>query len=317
MLYLAVTFYLTLWFGPRRLGRVLAVFMSSAALAGIVGSPLSTFIMTRMDGSAGLFGWQWMFVIEGIPPVLLGLVAYMTLTDRPNDAHWLTSEERSAIIGSLNTVASPTFHTTISAFRDPIVYAMSLCYFGIICGLYAIAFWLPTAIAAAGAGTIQSVGWFGAIPYIVAVIFMYSLGRLSDVYGERIYFSAVPAMLAAVFLALSVWSHGNFALSMILISLATGCIYGSYGVFWTIPSEYFGSKAAPGGLALINTIGLLGGFASPACIGWVKSLTHSLDAPLLLLAGVILLSAFGLFALRIRLRKSEEFHQTIVGLESQ
>jgi sugar phosphate permease len=312
-----ILFYLTLWFGQKRLGRVLAVFMSSAALAGVIGSPLSTFIMTQMNGKAGLFGWQWMFVLEGTPPVLLGLIAYALLSDRPNDANWLTKEEKNAIIGSLEPISDPIHRTAVSAFRDPIVYAMSICYFGIICGLYAIAFWLPTVISAAGAGTIQSVGWYGAVPYLVAVVFMYGLGRLSDASGERVYYSAVPAILAAVSLALSIWLHGSFSLSMILISLATGCIYGSYGVFWTIPSEYFGSRAAPAGLALINTIGLLGGFASPACIGWVKSLTHSLDAPLLLLACVVLVSALGLLALRTRLNMTENSHQEMARLESR
>jgi sugar phosphate permease len=310
-----ILLYLTLWFGPKRIGRVLAVFMSSAALAGIVGSPLSTFIMVHMDGTAGLLGWQWMFIIEGVPPVLLGLFAYATLSDRPNDARWLTKEEKSAIIESLDSVKSSADRTAGNAFRDPIVYAMSLCYFGIICGLYAIAFWLPTVISIAGAGTLQNVGWYSAIPYLVAVVFMYGLGRLSDARGERIRYSAFPAALAAILLAMTVWSHGSFALSMVLISLATGCIYGAYGVFWTIPSEYFDSKTAPGGLALINTIGLLGGFASPACIGWIKSMTHSLDYALLLLAGVILLSAFGLLALRSRVQKRETSCLTVARLE--
>jgi sugar phosphate permease len=310
-----ILLYLTLWFGPKRIGRVLAVFMSSAALAGIVGSPLSTFIMVRMDGTAGLSGWQWMFIIEGVPPVLLGLVAYATLSDRPNDAHWLTKEEKSAIVESLQSVKNSADRTAVNAFRDPIVYAMSFCYFGIICGLYAIAFWLPTVISIAGAGTLQNVGWYGAIPYLVAVVFMYSLGRLSDASGERIRYSAFPAAIAAILLAITVWSHGSFALSMVLISLATGCIYGAYGVFWTIPSQYFDSKSAPGGLALINTIGLLGGFASPACIGWIKSVTHSLDCALLLLAGVILISAFGLLALRSRVQRRETSCLTVARLE--
>ncbi|MFL9865204.1 MFS transporter [Paraburkholderia fungorum] len=297
-----ILFYLTLWFGPRQIGSVLAMFISSTALAGVIGAPLSTLIMTYMDGKAGLMGYQWMFVIEGLPPILLGLIAYATLPNRPAEARWLSDAEKLAIMSSLERPAPCIERTYSSPFRDPVVYAMSLCYFGFICGLYAITFWMPTFIANAGAGNLLETGLFGAIPYATAVVLMYVLARRSDIRRERIRHSAFPAVLAAVLLAIMVRFHGNFALSMVCVSLATGCIYAAYGVFWTIPSEYFATNAAPGGFAFVNSIGLLGGLASPTAMGWIKQVTGSLDYAFLAIAVVVLFSALGLLALSGRLQ---------------
>jgi sugar phosphate permease len=300
-----ILLYLTLWFGPRQRGGVTALFLSSAAIAGVIGSPATAFVMVHLDGVLGLMGWQWMFIAEGLPPVVLGLVAYATLPDCPAEAHWLNDAEKLAIASSLEVPSGTDDRPHCSAFRDPVVYALSLCYFGLICGVYAMTFWLPTIIASAGETDLIKIGLYGAVPYVAAVVSMYALGRRSDARKERIRHTAFPAALASILLVLTVYVHGSFVLSMIGISLATACIYSAYGVFWTIPSDYFSTRTAPGGLALVNTIGLLGGLVSPFCIGLIKQGTGSLAYALLALAAVLLLSTFGLLALRRRLLGNE------------
>lgn len=299
-----VLLYITLWFGPRQRGKVIAIYSTSVAVAGIIGAPISTFLMTRFDNVLGFMGWQWMFVLQGLPVILLGIIAYKTLPDRPEDARWLTRDEKRAIVDSVTQSSYRSQRSSVSPFRDPVVYAMSLCYFGYIFGLYGMSFWLPTIIASAGESDLFRVGLYGAVPYLVAIVIMHGLGRSSDSRSERFWHSAIPAFLGSIFLVFTVNSNDSFSFSLLGISLVTGCIYGAYSIFWTIPSEYFGASHAPGGLALVNTIGLLGGLASPICIGWLEQRTGTLNAALLMVATILALSAFGLLMLRSRLQRS-------------
>lgn len=288
-------YYLTLWYSRDRLGRVMAITMLAAPIATIVGSPLSTWIMLEFAGVGGLKGWQWMFIIEGLPAVLLGVLALKLLVDGPSKAKWLSADEKKL---HSNLVTSPdNAHSSLkTALKDPRIYLMAFAYFCLICGLYTVSFWLPSIIRENGVKDLMSIGFLSAIPSIVAIIFMQIFGRRSDAYNERRWHSAIPALLAAICLAVSTMFSGNIIASLTLLSLGTALLLSAYTVFWTIPAQYLHGTAAAGGIAVINTIGLLGGFVSPTLIGLLNSSTGSSSAGILAMAvfvgvGSILLAA--------------------------
>ncbi len=283
-------FYLTYWYGPRRMAQVTAIVMLAGPIAGIVGGPFSTWVMTRFMGTAGFAGWQWMFLAEGLPCVLLGLLSLRVLSDRPADAAWLNTEEKALLEQEL-AHASPRHHAFSQVLRDPRIYLMAVTYFCIICGIFTVSFWLPAILKSDGVTDTMQIGYYAAIPYIVAAVAMFLIGRRSDRLGERRIHSAVPAALGAIALALAARSGGHLALSLTCMSIATAMIWAAYTVFWAIPSEHLKGSAAAGGIALINTIGSFGGFVSPTIIGWARTRTGSLEAGLYVMVGITLLGA--------------------------
>ena len=291
-------FYLTYWYGEERMARAIATVMIAGPLSGVVGGPLSAWTMTTFAGAFGLAGWQWMFLVEGLPCIVLGVVAWFFLVDRPGDAKWLSAEEKRAHTASLGTPAA-AHHSFAQVARDPRVYLMALGYFCVICGIYTVNFWLPTIIKADKVTDTMQIGLYSAIPYIAAVIGMYLGGRSSDRYRERRWHSAVPALVAAISLAIATLASGQLALSLIFMTIATAAMWVSYTVFWAIPSDYLKGDVAAGGIALINTIGLLGGFLSPTIIGWAKTATGSLQAGLYVMVALLALGAGLLLAIRL------------------
>ncbi|CAG9173595.1 MFS transporter [Cupriavidus pampae] len=288
-----MVYYLTLWYPQARLARVMAIVMAAAPISGIVGAPLSTWLMTSLAGAHGLAGWQWMFLIEGVPCALLGIVVYCCLADNVASAKWLDASEKAMVSAELGSRRGK-HHGFRQVSADPRIYVMALGYFCVICGIYAISFWLPTILKASGVADLMTLGFYSAVPYLVAVVAMYVVARRSDARGERRWHSAIPALLGAVALAVSALSIGNLYVSLISITLATALIWTAYTVFWAMPSEYLKGEAAAGGIALINSIGLIGGFLSPTLIGWVKGATGSLS---LSLAPMVVLLVCGAAAL--------------------
>lgn len=287
-------FYLTYWYSQSRMAGVMAVVMLAGPIGGIVGGPVSAWIMTAFSGAHGLDGWQWMFLLEGLPCVLLGVVAYRYLDDKPAEASWLSAKEKALLAADLDTRGAQQKHAFKQVLRDPAIYGMALTYFCLICGIYAVSFWLPTLLKLAGVQNTMEIGLYSAIPYIAAAIFMLWFARSSDRMQERRWHTLVPALLAGVSLCVATAAPTQFALSLSAITLATGFMWASYTVFWAIPSQYLKGEAAAGGIALINSIGLLGGFLSPSIIGWSKQATGTLAGGLyvisaLLVAGALLL----------------------------
>ncbi|MFM0339396.1 MFS transporter [Paraburkholderia fungorum] len=276
-------YYLSCWYGPSRMARAIAIVFLAGPIGGIVGGPVSAWLMTSLAGKAGLAGWQWMFLAEGLPCIVLGILTLFLLSNRPADARWLTDDEKRLLESEIG-VASARDHSFAAVARNPRVYLLACAYFCIIASIYAISFWLPTIIKAQGVNDTIRLGWYTAIPYVGAAFGMYFIGRLSDARGERRYHSAVPAILAAALLASTVLADGNLVASLILLTLATSALWMAYTVFWAIPSEFIKGKAAAGGIALINTIGLSGGFWGPAIIGWAKTATGSMHSGLLIVA---------------------------------
>jgi MFS family permease len=288
-------FYLTYWYGRAHMARVMSVVMLAGPIAGILGGPLSTWIMTHLGGLLGMTGWQWMFVLEGLPCVLLGIASLSVLSDRPENAKWLDAQEKEWLRHELSGTGA-RHHVFSQVLRDPRVYLMAAAYFCLICGIYTVSFWLPAIIKANGISDTMQIGLYSTLPYIAAAAAMYFIGRRSDRLGERRFHSAVPAVLGAAALAAATFSTGNFGLSFSCIIVATALIWAAYTVFWAIPSDYLTGTAAAGGIALINTIGSLGGFLSPTIIGWTRTTTGSLAAGLyamvaILVAGALLLLA--------------------------
>lgn len=279
-------FYLSRWYGPSRMARAIAIVFLAGPIGGIVGGPVSAWLMTALAGKAGLAGWQWMFLAEGAPCVVLGILTLFVLSDRPAQARWLSDDEKRLIETELATPALDKRHSFKAVLRNPKVYVLACAYFCIIASIYALSFWLPTIVKSQGVGDTVVLGWYTAIPYVGAAVGMVAIGRRSDRRGERRYHSSVPAALAALVLSLFVFADGHLLASLVLLTLATTILWMAYTVFWAIPAQYIKGDAAAGGIALINTIGLSGGFWGPAIIGWAKTSTGSLHVGILIVAAV-------------------------------
>ncbi len=264
--------------------------LGAAPVGGAIGGPVSTWIMGHFAGTGGLAGWQWMFLAEGIPSILLGIAAYGYLVDKPADARWLTDEQKAVIAGDIARASTGQASSFVKALADPKLYVLAAAYFCLICGVYAVGFWLPSILKSAGLTDLFQIGLYSAIPNLAMLVAMYALGRSSDRRGERHWHSAITAILGAGLLAWAAYA-ASFPTALISITLASAAIFASYSVFWAIPQAHLKGTAAAGGIAFINSIGLFGGFFSPTLIGWTKDATGSLQAGLLVMAALLVLGA--------------------------
>jgi len=294
-------FYLTLWYSEARRARAIAIVLCAAPIGGMFGGPFSSWIMTSLSGAHGIAGWQWMFLFEGVPAILLGILAFCCLDDSPREARWLSVDEKALLETDLQSNA-PTSHDSKSLLQiiaDPRIYRLAATYFCLICGLYAVGFWLPTILKESGLSSLMEIGFYSAIPYLAAIIGMYALAQRSDALQERRWHSVLAALLAAVALTVAGFSTTHFVAALISITIATAAMYASYTVFWAIPMGYLKGPGAAGGIALINSIGLLGGFLSPTVIGWAKTMTGSIQAGLFIMVGLLVAGAILLMMERV------------------
>lgn len=287
-------YYLSCWYGPQRMARAIAIVFIAGPAGGIVGGPASAWLISHLEGLGGLAGWQWMFLVEGLPCVLLGVLAYFVLSNRPAEARWLSAEEKRLLESELGTSAGHA-HSFRAVLRDPKIYVLASAYFCIIFSIYSMSFWLPTILKAQGVNDTMQLGWYAAIPYVAAAIGMYLIGRRSDRVGERRYHCAVPAGIGALMLLLFPFASGNLMASLFLLTVATATMFMAYTVFWAMPSEHIKGDAAAGGIALINTIGLSGGFWGPAVIGWAKTATESFNLGVVIVGCVCLCTVIAIF----------------------
>lgn len=295
-------YYLTLWYGRTHRGRVMATVLLASPVAGVVGGPLSTAIMAGSNGALGLAGWQWLFLVEGLPCVALGVVLFLVLCDGPEQAPWLTEAERALIRSDLAEEPGERRHDGFSrALRDPRIYALAFSYFCMIAGLYAVSFWLPTLLRSGGVSETFTIGLLSALPYLVAVMTMQLVARRSDRSGDRYGYSIAGCFIGAAGLAATGAALGNVPVSLAALVVATAAIYSAYTVFWTIPADLLRGTAAAGGIALINSIGLLGGFISPMVIGTIRDATGSLQSGLAAIA--LALAAGGVVLILLRRRR--------------
>jgi len=287
-----IILYLTYWFPASRRARIVALFMTAIAFAGVIGGPLSGWIMQYFDKVHGWAGWQWLFLLEGIPSIIVGIWVFFFLDDSIRAAKWLNDAEKNYLEKEIAADSTTKVEMKLGAvFSNGKVWLLSIIYFCCIMGLYGISFWLPQLIKNAGAKDVLHVGLLTSIPYAFAAIGMVLIGKNSDRTGERRWHIAICALVGAAGLLASTLFGDQISLSMIALSVATVGILSTLPLFWTLPTAFLGGTAAAAGIAIINSIGNLAGFASPYAIGAIRDATGSTAIGMYVLAGSLCLGA--------------------------
>ena len=280
-----IILYLTYWYPAEYRARIIGVFMVAIPISTVIGGPVSGFIL-GIDGFFGLAGWQWLFILEGLPAIALGLVVLRVLTDKPALADWLPEPERQWLIcridGERRQREAIRHFTLLEALRHPRTLALAIVYFGVVAANYGLTFWLPQIVKNFGLGNLQT-GFVSAIPYFVGAIAMALWGWHSDRTRERKWHLVVAAFVATLGLAASAWIVAP-GLAMVAFSVAGLGIFCILPVFWTLPTTMLTGRAAAGGIALVNALGNLAGFAGPYAMGWIKEASGSFSSGLLVLA---------------------------------
>jgi len=279
--------YLTYWFPQRTRARFIAQFLAAVPLASAIGGPLSSYILT-LDGLRGLHGWQWLFLIEGLPSCLLAFTVLMYLPNKPEQARWLSDAERQLIASALASDAPPR-RNLWAGLADARVWLLSIADFGIVTGLYGIGLWIPQMVQSMGYTTFET-GFIVSIPYIASMLGMIAWGYSSDRLHERTWHVAVAAFLAAIGLTVAALSHRPVE-SVLALSVAAIGIYSALSTFWALPPSFLGGTAAAGGIALINSISNLGGFVGPSLMGWLKARTGGYASGMAVLSAMLVVSA--------------------------
>ncbi|EFG35820.1 major facilitator family transporter [Brucella sp. NVSL 07-0026] len=290
--YPGVILYLTYWFPSHRRGKMFALFQAGSPAAGIFGNPLSGWIMDQFHDTAGWQGWQWMFVLEAIPAVVLGVVILLYLDNSVKAAKWLTEEEKAIISRDIeaDSKGKAASHSLMSLVKNPMLWVMTLIYFCFVMGQYGLTLWMPTLIRASGVTSNVTIGLLGAIPFICAIIAMVIFSRSADHYRERRWHLVVPALLGAVGFVVAA-SATNTTVSIIFLSMAAAGVLACAPLFWSLPTAILSGAAAAAGIALINSVANLAGFISPYMVGIIRDATHSSELGMYVLAGFLILGA--------------------------
>ena len=281
-----IIFFLTLWYPAVYRARMIGYFMAAIPLSSVIGAPISGLLL-GLDGTLGLKGWQWLFILEAVPALLLSFVVYVYLTDRPAEARWLATDERDWLVARLKQEdaarAAARHYSVKQALADPRVLALSLVYFGATATNYGLSFFLPQIVKAFGVSNVQA-GMITALPYVAGTIGIVWWPRHSDRTLERRFHVAGALLIACAGIAAST-ALANPVLKMGALTIAGAGIFGCLPVFWTLPTAFLSGAAAAGAIALINSIGNLAGFAGPYVVGVLKDATGSYTPGLLSLAG--------------------------------
>ena len=287
-----IIYCLTRWFPTRDRARAIAGFMTAVVVAGVVGGPISGALLS-LDGIGGLAGWQWLFVVEGLPAVVLGIVVLRTLPEQPSDARWLTPAEQFALTTQLAEEArlqADVHGGNVDSIRGAMtsgrLWLLAAVYFTIPVELYAMSFWLPQIVkAASGAGDF-TVGLLSSIPYAVAAVGMIVIGRHSDQTGERRWHIALSALVGGTSLALTGLVHGVVP-AIVLLSLAMLGLASMLGPFWAFATSFLDGIGAAAGIALVNSVGNIGGFVGPNIVGYVREATSDFSAGLAIVGAIL------------------------------
>ena len=294
-----VILYLKHWFPPSARARTVARFMTAAPLSGVVGGPISGALL-GLHERAGLAGWQWLFLMEGVPAVVLGVIVLFVLENEPQEARWLASDHKEWLAATLNRerLSAPSSDLrAASGLLDVRVWLLALVYFGLNTCSYGVSLWLPNVIRSASGLRPFMIGLLSTIPYIAAAVAMVIVGLHSDRSGERRWHTAVPAFAGAVALVVAAYST-NVGPIIAALSVAVLGVFSMVGPLWSMPTTFLSGTAAAAGIALINSIGNLGGFFGPSIIGWVRNSTGQFRGGLLVVGGTLTIS--GLVALVVR-----------------
>ena len=281
--------YLTYWFPSYRRAKMTVLWFVAIPLSGMVGGPLSGWIMNHFAGVHGWAGWQWMFVLEAIPTVIVGLLVLGYLKDGVHQASWLDDDEKALITKELEEDNQhKVTHASPAAFiRDQRLWLLAGIYFCVVMGQYAITFWLPTLIRNAGVSDPLNIGMLTSLPYMCAIVAMLLAGRSGDKHRERRWHLIVPMVLGALGLTLAAALGGNVVLSILSLCLAASGILAASSMFWMLPTTLLGGVSAAAGIAAVNSFANLAGFCSPYLIGWITTVTGSSAIGMYLITGVL------------------------------
>jgi MFS family permease len=294
-----IILYLTYWFPGARRAKMVALFMTAIGVAQLIGSPVSGAIMQFMDGASGWRGWQWLFLLEGIPSVIIGFLVLWILPDGPKSARWLTGEERDMLVARIDQDNAGkgelgSGHRLSDAFKDGRVWALAMVYFALAMCFYAVGFWMPTIIQELGIDKkdLLKVGLLSMIPWGVSIVAMIYWGSHSDRTGERRWHCAIGLLVVMAGLLLLGVAPRSPILAMVALTLITAGWAGCVCTFWSLPTAFLAGTAAAAGIALINSVGNLGGYFGPDLIGRIRTAAGgAAEAAFFTLAGIALVGA--------------------------
>jgi MFS family permease len=301
--YPGIILYLTRWYPSERRARMITIFMTAIPLSGIFGGPLSGWIMQSLAGRRGLAGWQWLFLIEALPALVLGLVVLWRLEDGIASARWLDDAEKRLLHRNMERDgAGIAVHPSLRAvFADRRIWRLCVTYFACSMGQYGLTFWMPTLIETAGVRGLLQIGFLTAVPYSGAVVAMLLLGRSADARRERRWHTAGPLFVGAVGLAASAAVGTHTAAALILLTVAAAGVISAAPLFWGLPTAFLRGVAAAAGIAAINSVANLAGFISPYVVSWLKDRTHSTEAGMYAVASVCVVGALAVFTVPAKL----------------
>ena len=305
----AILFYLTLWFPAAQRVTVLGIFILAQPVSNALGAPVSGLLL-QMDGIWGLQGWQWLYIIEGIPAIIFGILTPVLMTDRPKDAKWLAADEREWLTRTMDEELAHKQkgqpHHFLAGLKDPRTIAYSALYFGLVCGIYGLGLWMPTIVAALGKFTTTQVGFIVAIPYTVAAVFVYFWSKRSDRTGNRVWHASISMVMAAIgLLAAGYLVQVNAILALLALTLAAMGIYSAIAPFLAMPATALVGAAAAAGLAMVNSLGNLGGFVAPYAVGLFNDATGDNRSGLVFLSACLGITAIATY---LYARKRPEGH---------
>lgn len=294
-----IIFYMTLWFPKAYRARMFALFNIAVPLSSVIGAPLSSLVLAGMNGTHGLAGWQWMFIIEGMPAIVMGIVVLLALPETPRTAPFLAEDERNWLVRRLDAErVSQEANEKMSVLRglaDPRVLLMCLIAIGLVTGTTGIAIWMPQILKSFGLGTIQS-GFVAAIPSAFMALAMIVVGRHADRTGERVWHTAGPFLVSAAGFLIAALTSSP-VIGLVGLTVGAAGIGGASPNIWIFPTTLLTGTAAAAGIALINSVGSTGGFFGPTMIGWVRDATGGFAGALLVLAAAMAVTAGALLLL--------------------
>ena len=302
-----IILYLTYWFPTRLRARATALFLLAVPLSTVVGAPFSAWLIGLGDAHvSNLSGWRFMFLVEGLPAVVLGIVCWFYLTDRPQQATWLDDDERAWLVAEMNAEHVRTTaryqYPLRRALVQPRIWALAFVYFGATYGLYALSFFLPSIVAGFSETfdttfTLMQIGLITAVPFAFGAMAMVLWSHHGDRTGERVWHVAIPLVVGGLIIPAALYLDSPFT-TMVAITLSCMCICSALPTFWPLPQTFLSGAAAAGGIALINTVGNASGFVAPYVTGWLKDLTGTQNAGMWVVGGVMVLAGFTVVALK-------------------
>lgn len=294
-----IVLYLTYWYPPLRRASVLSYFFAGVAVAGILGGLLSGWIMRDMAGVMGLKGWQWMFVLEGAPALLLAVVAQFYLKDYPEQAEWLDQDEKARLAANLGQHPQSSHGSSLGAcLRDRRIYLYALPYFAVTGGALTLSFWMPLMIRDFGVKDLLQISLYSVIPYTIGAAGVLLLARRADRSGSHLAYFAGCMVCGAIALAALTTHPASLAVALAILSVAAVALYSALPIFWALPTSYLTPAKRAGGIGLISSLGTSAGIAAPWLIGQVKTATGKMDAALLGLGVLLVLSTVVLIAVQ-------------------